>query len=106
MILLGDQPLITPYIINTLISTWHSTGRRLVAPLYDGKRGNPTLFAHSLFAELMQVSGDEGGRGVLIRHREEVETVELGNAAASYDVDTWQAYQQVVEAWQARNASR
>src|ERR1700737_923159 len=102
LILLGDQPLITPQIIDALIDTWYKTGKRIVAPLYAGKRGNPTLFAASLFAELQEVSGDEGGRSVLALHKEELETVELGNETASYDVDTWEAYQQVVEAWQSK----
>ena len=102
LIMLGDQPLITPRIIDALIDTWHKTGKRIVAPLYAGKRGNPTLFAAGLFAELLQVSGDEGGRSVLAHHHEELETVELGNEIASYDVDTWEAYQQVLEAWQSK----
>jgi len=104
LILLGDQPLLTPKIIDTLIHTWQTTGKRMVAPLYDGKRGNATLFAASLFSELLEVSGDEGGRSVVERHRSELQTVELGDAVASYDVDTWEAYQQVVEAWQRKKA--
>jgi molybdenum cofactor cytidylyltransferase len=105
LIMLGDQPLITAQVIDLLISARKTSGKRIVASLYDGKRGSPTLFAASLFAELMEVSGDEGGRTVLERHREEVEFVELGDAAASYDVDTWEAYLQVVEAWQKKKAS-
>jgi molybdenum cofactor cytidylyltransferase len=53
----------------------------------------------------MEISGDEGGRRVLEKHREEVEMVEFGDVAdiaASYDVDTWEAYQEVVEAWQKK----
>jgi len=102
LIILGDQPLITPQIIDALIDIWHKTGKRIVAPLYAGKRGNPTLFAASLFAELQEVSGDEGGRSVLARHKEELETVELGNETASYDVDTWEAYLQVVATMQSK----
>ncbi|HLI07959.1 MAG TPA: nucleotidyltransferase family protein [Ktedonobacteraceae bacterium] len=100
IILLGDQPLLTPQIIDALISTRQKTGKRIVAPLYEGKRGNPTLFDASLFPELLQVSGDEGGRGVLARHKEEVATVEARDTLANYDVDTWEAYQQVVGIWQ------
>jgi molybdenum cofactor cytidylyltransferase len=102
LILLGDQPLLTPKIIDTLINTWQTTGKRMVAPLYNGKRGNPILFAVSLFPELLEVSGDEGGRSIVERHRSELQTVELGDAMASYDVDTWEAYQQVVEVWQRK----
>lgn len=102
LILLGDQPLVTSRMLNVLIDTWHTTGKRIIAPLYDGKRGNPTLFAASLFPELLEVTGDEGGRSVVERHKQELATVELGNAVANYDVDTWEAYQQVVELWQQR----
>lgn len=100
IILLGDQPLLTPSIIDALIATQQETGKCIVAPLYEGKRGNPTLFEASLFPELLQVSGDEGGRSVLARHKEEMATVEVGDTQANYDVDTWEAYQQVVEIWQ------
>lgn len=99
LFLTGDQPLISAQIIDTVIETYRKSGKRIVAPLYDGQRGNPVLFDASFFAELLEVTGDEGGRGVLKRHADEVETVEIGDAAASYDVDTWEAYQQVVELW-------
>lgn len=102
LIMLGDQPLITPRIIDRLIEAWQKTNKRVVAPLYDGKRGGPVLFAASLFPELMEVSGDEGGRSVVERHRQELEAVELGETIANFDVDTWEAYQEVVEAWQRK----
>ena len=103
LVVLGDQPLMTTTIIDTLIATWRTTGKRIIAPLYDGKRGNPVLFDASLFAELLQTTGDEGGRSVVERHHQEMATVEIGNAIASYDVDTWEAYQQVLQVWKNKN---
>lgn len=100
LIILGDQPMMIAHILDTLITTRQTTGKRIIAPLYDGKRGNPILFAASLFPELLEVTGDEGARSVIERHRQDVATVELGDAVATYDVDTWEAYQQVVEEWQ------
>jgi molybdenum cofactor cytidylyltransferase len=102
LILLGDQPLITPLVIDTLITAYRTTGMPIVAPLYKGKRGSPVLFDKSLFSELIEVTGDEGGRTVLERHRHEVELIEIGDALANYDVDTWEAYQQVLEAWERK----
>jgi molybdenum cofactor cytidylyltransferase len=104
LILLGDQPMITPQVIDTLITAYRTTGRTIVAPLYNGKRGSPVLFDESLFPELIEVTGDEGGRTVIEHHRQEVEVVEMGDALANYDVDTWEAYQQVVEAWEHKKA--
>jgi molybdenum cofactor cytidylyltransferase len=102
LVLLGDQPLITVQDIDTLIATYRTTGKRIVAPTYEGKRGNPILFDASLFPELLEVTGDEGGRSVLERHRDKIVTVEMGNPLANIDVDTWDAYQRVIEAWEKR----
>ena len=102
LILLGDQPLITPRIIDTLIDAYRTIGKLIVAPLYKGKRGSPVLFDKSLFPELIEVTGDEGGRTVLERHRHEVELIEMGDSLTNYDVDTWETYEQVVEAWKSQ----
>ena len=104
ILLLGDQPLITAHVIDALIETRRETGKHIVAPLYGGKRGNPLLFAAALFPELLEVTGDEGGRRVVERHTQELATVELGAATTNYDVDTWEAYQEVLKAWQNKQA--
>ncbi len=106
LIMLGDQPLITPQIIDNLIKARHATGKRIIAPLYDGKRGSPVLFDASLFIELLEVTGDEGGRSILERHRQEVGTVEVSDSMANYDMDTWEAYQRVLEAWESKDDFR
>jgi len=100
VILLADQPLITASIIDTLIATREATGKAIVVPLYRGKRGNPVLLAEDLFPELMEVRGDEGGRSIIQRHPQNIATVELSETATNYDIDTWEAYQQVVAEWQ------
>ena len=99
LILLGDQPLITARNIDRLITAYRANGRLIVAPLYNGKRGNPVLFDNSLFPELIEVTGDEGGRTVLNHHRDEVELVEIEDTQANFDVDTWEAYEQVIKMW-------
>jgi molybdenum cofactor cytidylyltransferase len=100
IIILGDQPLITSQLIDTLISTQRTTGKSIIAPLYRGKRGNPVLFDASLFEELLTTSGDEGGRSVIERHRQELATVEMDDPMANYDVDTWEAYQELLKGWE------
>ncbi len=104
LIMLGDQPMITSRVIDKLVIAYRTTGKRIIAPLYDGKRGSPVLFDVSLFHELMEVTGDEGGRTVLERHRQEVGLIEMGDALANFDVDTWEAYQRVLEVWEHKKA--
>ncbi len=102
MIVLGDQPLMTSHIIDSMIETKQTTGKRIITARYGGKRGNPTLFDASLFPELMEMTGDEGGRKVLERYRQEIATLDMNEDTPNYDVDTWDAYQQVVKIWEER----
>jgi CTP:molybdopterin cytidylyltransferase MocA len=41
---------------------------------------------------------------VLESHREDVEVVEMSDTVANFDVDTWEAYQQVLEAWERKKS--
>lgn len=100
--LLGDQPMITSLLIDSLIELHERSNKRIVLPLYAGKRGNPVLFALDLAPELLQVSGDEGGRSVLKHHQEDIAVLELSEEAMNFDVDTWEAYQQVLSVWEQK----
>ncbi len=93
IILLADQPLVTQAILQALIHTWQHTGKPIVVPFYNGQRGNPVLFARTLFTELLGVTGDQGGREVLQRHPQEIAPVQIADALAAQDLDTWQEYQ-------------
>lgn len=97
IILLGDQPLVSPSILKSLTQTWQRSGKPIVAPFYHGQRGNPVLFARALFPELLNVTGDQGGREVLQRHASEIEPVQVDDANAALDLDTWQEYQALLQ---------
>lgn len=97
IILLGDQPFITPAILKSLMQAWQHSGKPIVVPFYGGQRGNPVLFARALFPELLQVTGDQGGREVLQRHADEIEPIEIDDADAAQDLDTLQEYQALQE---------
>lgn len=100
--LLGDQPMITAALLDKLIDLREQSGKRIVLPLYQGQRGNPVLFSLELAPELLQVDGDEGGRSLIKRHPEEIATLEVEEAAANFDVDTWEAYQEAQAIWQLK----
>ena len=106
IIMLGDQPLMTPSIINTVIETHYTTHKRIITPYYNGKRGNPTFFAASLFPELLEMTGDEGGRKVIEQHPDDIVKLALADSTANYDVDTWEMYQQVVRLWEQRQRNK
>jgi molybdenum cofactor cytidylyltransferase len=97
LIVLADQPALTPNLLRTLVARYRATGAPVVVPFYQGQRGNPVLFDRSLFPELLAVEGDQGGRTLLARHEEEMERVEIDEPAANLDVDTRGDYEKVQE---------
>jgi molybdenum cofactor cytidylyltransferase len=93
LFLLADQPNVTPSLMNKLLDSYRSTLAPIVAPTHKGRRGNPVLFARSLFPELLEMEGDQGGRGVILRHREEAELVEVDEGDFFLDIDTVDDYE-------------
>lgn len=65
VVMLCDQPRVTPALLNSLISASAGTGCQIAACEYGGTLGVPALFHHSLFADLQRLTGDEGARRVL-----------------------------------------
>jgi molybdenum cofactor cytidylyltransferase len=92
LFVLADQPAITPEIIAALLERYQETGGPIVVPTYQGKRGNPALFDCSLFAELMKVRDDQGGRQLINVYKDKIERVEVGSEAVLVDVDTKEDY--------------
>ena len=62
MLLLSDQPQISPLLIRSLIETFARNHQPITAPLVGGSRGNPVLFGRETFPALEKVTGDVGGR--------------------------------------------
>jgi molybdenum cofactor cytidylyltransferase len=86
----GDQPLLQPDVVRRMIARFVEDGSLIVAPRFGGQRGNPVLFGRSLFAELLTVEGDQGGRPVIERHAAEVVWLDVEDPRSGLDVDTIQ----------------
>jgi len=93
--LLADQPQIPASLIQALVETHTTTLTPLVAPMVDGKRGNPVLFDRELFPELLSLSGDTGGRALFSRYP--VVWIPWHDAAPLLDVDTPEDYRRLLE---------
>ncbi|MGE3909413.1 MAG: NTP transferase domain-containing protein [Chloroflexota bacterium] len=92
VVMLADQPFITDAVVNQLIDLYDRTGAKIVRPRYGGVPGNPVLWDRSLFHELMQQTGDQGGRALLQEYRDQIAWLELPDATLQTDVDTPEAY--------------
>jgi len=90
-----DQPLVTTDLLRALVARFEETNAPIVHPTHAGQRGTPTLFARRLFPELAAVSGDEGGRSLIIRYTKKVATVEVADPDVLADVDTLADYERL-----------
>ena len=91
LVCLGDMPEVSGATIDGLLDAYDPVeGRAIVAPTAGGALGNPVLWDRRFFPELMDVSGDRGGRGLLQRHADQVAEVET-DAAVLRDYDTQEA---------------
>jgi molybdenum cofactor cytidylyltransferase len=104
LILLGDQPLITPALVERMLGVAQESPDSIIAASYDGRRGNPVYFPRAYFGELEGVTGDEGGRSVIERHRDTLRLVEIANAAAALDTDSPDDYRHVLAAWDRQSS--
>lgn len=59
MIILGDQPGITPEIIDTLAAEWRLQPHPIALCSYRGRKGHPMIFARSMFERLEGLHGDK-----------------------------------------------
>jgi len=86
LFLLADQPQVTPELMNRVIRAYAETRAPIVIPRVGEQRGNPVLFGRELFPELMQVTGDQGGRALMGRYRDHIHWVEADKSAL-FDID-------------------
>ncbi len=94
VLMLGDQPGVTPETVKQLLA-----GRGdapLAACGYENGRGHPLAFARSTFGELANLHGDKGVWKVLDLHGDEVVDVPVAGPVPR-DVDTWEDYEAVVD---------
>lgn len=89
LILLGDMPRIAAGDLDRLIAAFlEAGGEAVIAPVHEGRRGNPVLWPRALFAEMLQLEGDAGAGRLLAIHADRVRGLELGTDAILADVDT------------------
>jgi molybdenum cofactor cytidylyltransferase len=70
VVLLGDMPLVTAAMIQSLVERFRVGAEPLVLSLYGEVQAPPTLYARSLFPALA-AAGAGGGREVVRAHRSE-----------------------------------
>jgi molybdenum cofactor cytidylyltransferase len=92
----GDQPYMDSSTIKYLMKAFDETGDKIIIPICKGKRGTPVIFPSRFRQELLELSGDSGGRQVINRHSEDVRFVEIGDETLLWDIDTKEDYKKLL----------
>jgi molybdenum cofactor cytidylyltransferase len=103
VVALGDMPRVEAAAIDRLIAAFDPLeGRAICVPTWDGKRGNPVLFARRFLAEMQEIAGDVGARHLIGAYPELVVEVAMDATEAGHgvllDVDTPEALAALKEA--------
>lgn len=85
LILLCDQPAITPDDLDALIAAWQVEPALIAAAGFSDRLGAPVIIPRGLWPQLAALRGDQGARSLLEWHAEHT-TVVMPHAAL--DVDT------------------
>ncbi len=104
IVLLGDQPLVEPWLLDKLVKAFVPGRHAAVRPRYADGPGNPVLLARELFPDLLDPQGDVGARDVLQAHRERIATVDHPIRNAHRDVDTLDDYAAFMLDWSSTGA--
>ncbi|MCX6253936.1 MAG: nucleotidyltransferase family protein [Bacteroidia bacterium] len=92
LIFQGDQPLITPNVINTIIEAYRSSGKGIVVPVYEKKRGHPLLIDRKFRDKIEKLDTREGLRSLAYQFSDDVLEVETDDSGILRDIDTYEEY--------------
>lgn len=94
IIMVCDQPFVSPELLNELINQQKNTGKPIVTSQYENAIGPPALFYKTIFPELLKLKGDGGARKIIEQRKDDVSTVSF--IKGSIDIDTEADYKTIL----------
>jgi molybdenum cofactor cytidylyltransferase len=85
VVLMADQPGVTPHVVRALVRRFLETRKQIVRAMYRDGPG-PSLLSREIYAEAGHLHGDVGARVLIASHPEWVEDVPV-DGPAPRDVD-------------------
>jgi len=102
----GDMPLVTPETVRAVRQIFEQADASIVYPVFQGRRGHPTLIGAHLFSEIISGDGEGGLRTLLSRHDGGAIEVEVTDEGILIDLDTPQDYTRACELAAQRGSMR
>jgi molybdenum cofactor cytidylyltransferase len=109
MVFLGDQPMVETSVINKLIKAYNETGKGILVPVFQNKRGHPLMVDKKYRDEIINLDDPEGLKGLLLRHPVDLLEVNTENSSVLDDIDTREDYNNQInktsETWKRQSGS-
>lgn len=83
-----DQPRLRRETVLLLLDRFQEAPERIVAPVWQGRRGNPVVFPARFREALAHLEGDTGGSAVIRAHPDALLLVPVSDGAELTDIDT------------------
>ncbi|MBT8178171.1 MAG: nucleotidyltransferase family protein [Eudoraea sp.] len=93
LVLLADQPLVSPSHLLGIIKKYESDAVPVIATKYEHGAGVPAIFNKSLFPELLELKGDYGARKIIRDHLDKA--IMVPKKHSLLDIDTPEDYLQL-----------
>ena len=88
MMHLIDHPRVKAATFRAVLEHYERTGKPIVIARYNGRRGHPVIFDHSLFCELLAAPEDQGARVVVNADPDRVAYCDVADDGILLDLDT------------------
>ena len=96
LVVLGDQPGISPAVIDSLVRAWREGRKGIVVPMFSGRRGHPLLIDLKYRPRIGLLTAETGLRGLLAAHPDDVLAVDVPDSAILSDIDTPEDYRKAL----------
>ena len=97
LVCLVDHPCVSSALIRTLVEKFHTTGKLVVLPTCQGRRGHPVVFAAKLFDELRAAPLAVGARHVVRQHPADVLEVPTDEEGVLLNINDPAAYEKILQ---------
>lgn len=97
MFFVADQPYIKEKTIKKLLKAFEENPDKIIIPRFNQTNGNPVIFPYAFREQLMNLSGDAGGKSIIKKNSDGLLNVDLKSDYEFSDIDTMEDYDRAVK---------
>ena len=104
MLIPADHPVLSPQILDELITAWRTTTEDILIPQHGGKNGHPTFFRWTIADRLAEIPDDKGLNWLRTTAGISIRKLAVDSESILLDLDTPDDYQRILQ--QANQSDR